>query len=226
MERIAIYTCITGGYDDLHQPYAPDGDDFDFICFVEKGSPLLTADTGLWQVRELPVSYGDAQLDSRYPKMHPHILLPEYEYSVWIDGNILILDSTLYDAARRCREAGSSWAGVTHPSRDCVYAEARKCRDMGYFGWFKLFNIWATLVVNNIPLHDGLLENNLIFRAHNLPLVIDFNDAWWDCYKNFCRRDQISAPLCFKRTGLQWDYLLPQGQNCRNNPGFKYLLHK
>ena len=42
MERIAIYTCITGGYDDLHQPYAPDGDDFDFICHVAFDKKPLT----------------------------------------------------------------------------------------------------------------------------------------------------------------------------------------
>lgn len=36
MEKIAIYTCIIGGYDELQQPRVLE-EGFDFICFVGPG---------------------------------------------------------------------------------------------------------------------------------------------------------------------------------------------
>ena len=94
MERIAIYTCIIGAYDKLQQP-AVVAPDVDFICFVGKGEKHCEQD-GAWQIRELDVDIADPQLLSRYPKTHPHVLLSQYEVSLWIDGNIAITDAGIY----------------------------------------------------------------------------------------------------------------------------------
>ena len=51
MEKIAIYTCIIGGYDELQQPAVVE-EGFDFICFVGPGEK--TSDrVGVWEIREL-----------------------------------------------------------------------------------------------------------------------------------------------------------------------------
>ncbi|MCQ2168260.1 MAG: DUF616 domain-containing protein [Bacteroidales bacterium] len=221
--RIAIYTCIIGGYDILRQP-ASVQEGFDFICFVGKGETHPDMD-GVWQIRELPFSFGDAALDSRYPKMHPHELLPEYECSVWVDGNIEICDSTLFRAAVIKQSAGVKFSGVSHPSRDCVYEEARKCRDMKYFSYLQLARIWAFLAMHRFPRHYGMYEANLMFRRHNDPDIIRFDEMWWQKVLHFCRRDQMTQMWCLRECGIRRDYLLPQGQSTRNNPGFRYNLH-
>lgn len=222
--RIAIYTCIIGRYDKLRQPCtAPEG--FDFICYVGKGEEYPERD-GVWQIRELPLDLGNATLNSRWPKMHPHLLLPEYECSVWIDGNIEILDSTLYEAAARKAEEGKLYCGVPHPTRDCVYVEAKKCRDMRYISYFGLLRIWTVLTLAGVPHHAGMLENNLIFRRHLAPEIVALDEMWWGKVLHFCRRDQLSLGLCMKRCDLVPDMFLPDGGNTRNNPGFRYLLHK
>lgn len=247
---IAIYTCIIGHYDVLQQPAVID-DGFDFICFVGKGEKTsMCAGTageeneavtqedaeiqkktgasnrvGAWEIRELPLSFADPALASRYPKMHPHELLPEYECSVWIDGNIAIADDTLYRCARIKEAAGVKYSGVPHPSRDCTYDEASKCRDMRYISYFRLFGIWLFLGLHRFPRHAGLMENNLIFRRHNDPSVVAFDTLWWDKVLHFSRRDQLSVMWCLRRCGIPVDYLLPHRQNARNNSGFKYLHH-
>ena len=223
MDKIAIYTCIIGAYDKLRQPLETHPE-FDFICFVGKGEEHPATD-GVWTIRELPASLRDAALDARYPKTHPHELLPEYECSVWIDGNIIIRDSTLYKAALAKRSAGVLFSGVTHPSRDCVYDEAVKCRDMGYITYFKLFRILLFYKLHGVARHDGLYEANLIFRRHNHPDIIRFNTMWWDKVRHFCRRDQLSQMWCLRKCGITRDCLLPYGQSTRNNPGFEYLRH-
>lgn len=224
MGRIAIYTCIIGAYDKLRQPAAL-ADGFDFICFVGQGEEHAETD-GFWQIRELPFTLGDKHLDSRYPKMHPQELLPDYECSVWIDGNIEILDNTIYKAARIKEAAGVGYAGVSHPDRDCTYEEAKKCRDMRYISWFGLARIWATLAFVGLPRHAGLFEDNLIFRRHGKQEIVAFDAMWWDKVLHFCRRDQLSVMWCLRKCGIPRDYFLPQGQNTRNNPGFRYILHE
>ena len=223
-DKIAIYTCIVGAYDELLQPRVLE-EGFDFICFVGRGEK--TADRiGVWEIRELPESTGNAALDSRWPKMHPHRLLPDYACSVWIDGNIALLDGSLYRAARSARSSGMLYGGVSHPARDCSYEEARKCFDMKYLTLAGLLRVWFFLAVHGLPRHAGLNENNLIFRRHNDPAVVTLDELWWDRVLHLSRRDQLSLMWCLRRCGVARDFLLPPGRNTRNHPGFKYLLHK
>ena len=223
-DRIAIYTCIVGGYDELQQPRVVE-DGFDFICFVGRGE-AHAGRVGVWEIRELPEDFGDAALNARWPKMHPHRLLPDYGCSVWIDGNVALLDGTLYQAARAKRDAGVKYSGVAHPDRDCCYAEARKCFDMKYLSAFGLLRVWLILALRGMPRHAGLMENNLIFRRHNDPQIVALDELWWRQLRRLSRRDQLSLMWCLRRLGVSRDYLLPPGQNTRNHPGFKYLLHK
>ena len=190
MEKIAIYTCIIGGYDELQQPRVTDGG-FDFICFVGWGEKRQER-IGVWEIREIPESLGDPGLDSRWPKMHPHRLLPEYECSVWVDGNVALLDGTLYRAARIKQAAGVKYSGVTHPDRDCSYEEARKCLDMKYLTPFGLLRVWAWLWLHGLPRHAGLNENNIIFRRHNDPDIVALDEMWWSRLPRLGRRDQLS----------------------------------
>ena len=225
MEKIAIYTCIIGGYDELQQPAVVE-EGFDFICFVGPGERTAER-VGVWEIRELAeLPAGNPRMASRWPKMHPHLLLPEYECSVWIDGNVALLDGTLYRAARTKAAAGVKYSGVTHPDRDCTYSEARKCFDMKYLNIFELFWVWAYLRVHGLPRHAGLNENNIIFRRHNDPDIVTLDEMWWSRLPRLGRRDQLSLMWCLRRCGIQRDYLLPPGQNTRNHPGFRYLRHK
>ena len=225
MGRIAIYTCIIGSYDVLRQPVTT-VDDIDFICFVGKGEK--TSDrVGVWQIRELRDQTGlDAGLFSRYPKMHPHTLLSEYDASLWIDGNIEIRDDSLYRATREKFAAGVKYSGVAHPTRTNVYQEAVMCRNMGYIGWFKLARVLFFLFLHGEKTKGGLLmENNIIFRRHNDVDIVHLDELWWHEVTTFCRRDQLSFMWCLRKCGIPVDYLLPKGQNTRNHHGLKYLPH-
>lgn len=223
MDKIVIYTCIINSYDTLLQPQVVE-EGIDYICFVGKGEQHPERD-GAWIIRELPLSFGNAALDSRYPKMNPHELLPDYDCSVWIDGNILIKDGTLGRCAREKAAAGIKYSGVVHPVRDCVYEEAKVCRALKYISWCQLLRIWHFLYSHDFPRHAGLMENNLIFRRHKDSTIIDFDKLWWSMVVDFCRRDQISNGFCLREMGLTPDLFLGPGQNTRNNPGFEYRLH-
>lgn len=223
MEKVAIYTCIIGKYDKLLQPVAV-GEGFDFICFVGKGEKEQDRD-GVWEIRELPYENSSRTLTARYAKMHPHELLPDYEYSLWIDGNISIESDSIYGIVRDKMAEGAVLAGVQHPTRDCIYAEAEKCRDMRYISYFKLAQLHSIYLFSGIRRHEGLMETNVILRKHNDSEIVRFDDMWWREIQTLCRRDQLSQMLVLHKMGLKADLLLPAGQSTRNHPGFKYLSH-
>ena len=223
-DRIAIYTCIVGGYDELQQPAVVE-DGFDFICFVGMGE-MTQGRVGVWDVRELPVHFGTATYDARWAKMHPHELLPDYAASVWIDGNIALTDGSLFEAVRARMASDVQFSGVPHPTRDCTYAEARKCFDMRYLKLGGLLGVWLYQWICGLPRHAGLIESNLVFRRHLDPAVVAFDERWWRLILNLSRRDQLSLMVCLRKSGLRWDDRLLDGLNTRNHPGFKYLLHK
>ena len=226
MDRIAIYTCIVGAYDDLRQPVVLE-EGFDFICFVGAGEKKAERD-GVWEIRELPpaAAFGTPTLTARWAKMHPHVLLPDYEACVWIDGNIALLDGSLFHAVRLKTASDVQYSGVPHPARDCTYAEARKCFDMKYLNAAGLLRVWLFLLLGGLPRHAGLMESNLVFRRHRDPAVVAFDELWWDRIAHLSRRDQLSLMLTLRQSRLAWDDRLLDGMNTRNHPGFKYLLHK
>lgn len=221
---IAVYTCIVGAYDALQQPPVLE-EGFDFICFVGQGE--RTAERiGVWEIRELPKTFGAATLDARWVKTHPHELLPDYAGSIWIDGNIALLDGSLFEAARAKMNSDIQYSGVPHPARDCSYEEARKCFDMKYLNLVGLFRVWAFLLLGGLPRHAGLMESNLVFRRHTDPAVVAFDERWWRKIRTLSRRDQLSLMWCLRHGGIRWDDRLLDGRNTRNHPGFRYLLHK
>ncbi len=94
MKKAVIYTSLTGGYDNLPQ-YEVLDDYFDYICFTNdypEGSRV-----GQWKIRSIPVQLADNTRLSRYVKLMPHAVFPDYEYSVWLDANLAITDSSIYD---------------------------------------------------------------------------------------------------------------------------------
>lgn len=119
-KKYAIYTAIVGGYDEIMHPKVGD-DRFDYILF---SNDIQEDRVGVWQVR--PISYynDDNTRICRYVKTHPEELLPEYEFSIWIDSNIRVLTSFLYERCVELYQQGCQIASMNHLERNCIYDEA------------------------------------------------------------------------------------------------------
>ena len=74
MSRGVIYTSVFGNYDDIVEQKLPDG--WDWKYFSEENSVS---------------SYSDNTRNAKKYKILPHRYLKEYDYSIWIDGNILVI---------------------------------------------------------------------------------------------------------------------------------------
>lgn len=198
---------------------------FDYVCFVGKGEKTGEKE-GVWQIREIGYDGDDACVLSRYPKINPHLVLPEYQYSVWIDGNVSITGEDAYSSFRSKIRSGTPYSGMKHWQRDCAYDEGFACINARKANFFKIIQTLEFLKSENFPRHFGMYENNVIFRRHNDPSIIAFDSMWWDCFLGHVHRDQILHPYCMLKCGMDFDFLLPEPFNARNHRSFLYRDHK
>ena len=219
MNRKVIYTCLTGGYDRLEQPVAV-APDWDYVCFTD-----CDGQDGVWQLRKIPFDSPDPVVRSRYPKILPDRVLPEYDYSLYMDANLCITGEELYGFADKCIATGVSFAQVQHPERDCVYEELRYCYLKDKIDTRTAFLLHRKWKAEGLPRHAGLYENNLIFRRHKITEARALDEAWWHAFSAGVPRDQLCLQPIFLRHGIQPTLLLGEGLNARNVPFLQYTLH-
>lgn len=211
MNKLIVYTCVTGGYDSVSRPSAlPEW--ADFLCF---GQDLPIT----WEAKD------NTQL-ARYAKLNPHLVLPEgYGYSLWIDGNIDIVDPAFFSRVMEMMDDGVLFAGLHHPQRDDAYEESLRILKNGRERFCRLVRVVRFLEKEGFPRHFGLDETNVILRRHDDPGVREFDGLWWDMLRTWTNRDQMTQSYCFWKTGLEHSHFLPEGQCAQNHPWFRYSFH-
>ena len=84
-----VYTVITGGYDNIKEPQIDtESSGLEYFLLTDK---YPEGYSGKWNVRVIdnPDNLSPLRF-SRWLKMHPHLLFPEYDYSVYVDGKLEI----------------------------------------------------------------------------------------------------------------------------------------
>lgn len=195
-KNLAVYTCVTGCYDVLLSPRQIEPKT-DYICFTDQIKLRVPG----WEIRILPPGLGSSAQANRFAKMHPHILLPEYDSSIYIDGNIEIIGGlhSLLESSLKC----NNMALYEHPVRDCVYLEAKECAAIGYDWCWRIENQMNIYRRDRYPAFFGLFECGVIVRLHSENDVKELMEAWWLAYQNGIKRDQISLPYLAWRQGVQ-----------------------
>ncbi len=223
MNRKVVYTSIVGGFDSLTQPFVID-ETFDYVCFVRKGQ-MSEKLIGIWTIVEIPYENDNDRILSRYPKMLPHIVLPNYDYSLWIDGNVTIRTKEIYDIVNQKICDNVIYSGLNHWSRDCAYDDAAGCVMSSKDSLKSILKTVRFLKKEKFPKHWGLFENNVIFRKHHDKQIVQFDELWWDTFLKEARRDQLIFPYCFRKVGLEKNYLLPKEYCSRNHNAFLHVKH-
>ena len=221
-KKYAIYTAMVGGYDEIMQPMVVD-DRFDYILF---SNDIKEDRVGVWQVRPIAYTNPDNTRICRYVKTHPEELLPGYEASVWLDSNIRIMTSAVYERIIELYESGSLIASMCHPERDCIYDEAFEVMYLRFEQERVAVDWCRKLRKEKYPRHNGLYETGVMFRKHNTSLVAETNVMWWDCIEQYSKRDQLSFNYVLWKVGLECDYFLDKTLNARTSEDFSIVTHK
>ncbi len=180
---------------------------------------------GVWMVREFADFGSDDIITSRYPKMHPHTLLSDYEYTVWMDGNLVINSNDFYRAIDKKIEEGIIYSGVKHPDKTCVYEDIVACVHAMRDRTSNILRAANFLLKEHFPRHYGMYENNIILRRTDSVAVQAYNNHWWELYLAYPHRDQFMAPYCLREHRIPFDYLFPEGMSAKNCEWIKYIEH-
>lgn len=184
--KTVIYTCITGGYDDLRLPQNIEAD-VDYICFTDNPAIVHAP----WQYR--PVAdlniKGNKNIN-RFVKMHPHIVLPEYEQSIYVDGYIQVIDcpSKYIDEVL----SGNNIALYNHPFRKNLYEEVDICIKYGHVFLYTIRKQVKAYRDAGFPDTFPLFECGVLFRKHHSADIIQLMNDWWQIYTTGVKRDQLS----------------------------------
>lgn len=221
MNKTVIYTCIVNNYTKLQEPALKDSE-YDYVCFTDN----MNIPTSLaWKIRPIPYKNSNHAKTSRFVKLNPHLVFPEYEYSIWMDSNIVIAGNFIYNKTKELIENKTLLAIPIHPKRNCIYDEAMVCIKDGRDNKKVILKQMEFLRNEGFPEGFGLYENNIIFRKHNAPAIISLDEAWWDIYIRFSKRDQLSLCYLLWKKQISCIPLLKNGVNVRNHVDFKYIYH-
>jgi len=213
MSKVAIYTCITAGYD---KAWSAENlpEDFEWFCFVPGNEE--TSRLGLSSPSQA----------NRYFKMHPETLFSEeYEYSLYLDGNIKIINQSFFDTIRKLIKEDVIYAGIKHPQRDDVYQESFRIIRNGRDSISNMKKVTRFLKEEGFPEHYGMMENNIILRKHSDDRIKEFDSLWWDMFTKYPNRDQMTHSYCLWKTGIPTSYIFKEGEDARTSSELEYTFH-
>ena len=196
--KTAVYTVLTGGYDTLHQPEAV-SPDCDYFCF---SNDIREKQLGVWQVRPFDYHHENPVRESRYPKLNPHLVLPDYEYSLYVDAKIALrqpLNDRMLELVRQDRPL----AMLPHPERNCVYREAMILTAWRIGEPDLIYRQAKFLLEEHFPPDQGLYDCAVMLRKHHHPPVMKFSSIWWSLYCQYSSRDQMGVSYALSRAGLK-----------------------
>jgi GT2 family glycosyltransferase len=218
--RIVVYTALFGDYDELLPVETPDSN-ADYVCF----SDMERETCGVWKIVPSPFYHPDPVRMARYVKLHPFDLFPDYEWAMWVDGNLSFKES-VSDCVRSVEATGSQVAMIPHKYRDCVYGEALECLRCGKGFAGDVVRQVLTYLSEGIPGHGGMYETNcMIMNLKNSDLEDSFS-LWWQQVERYSCRDQIALGHVLHARSLRIFNLLPRGISACESPCFDFYHHE
>jgi hypothetical protein len=178
-----IYTCITNKYDGLYevQSYFPG---YDFVCYTDN----IHLKSRTWEIRYIPeyIKNLTPVKQQRYIKTHPHEFFKEYEISIWVDGNVDVLQDPTPLINDNYIEI------PRHPARNCIYKEAKECISQRKDSAAVINKQIAKYKKEGFPKDFGLPQSGIIIRRHNDERCIKLMEDWWKEIETGSHRDQLS----------------------------------
>ena len=223
-KKIVVYTCITGNYDNVAMPLYRNNN-VDYIMYTNQQD---VKNVGLWEKRDIPENIkklNDNVLINRYIKMHPHELFKDYDYSIYIDGNIRTV-SDISSFVNKVNEV-TGLALHRHSARNCIYEEVKACKLHKKGNIANLEKQIQKYNDEKMPHNYGLLEASVIVTDLNNTNSLKIENTWWDEFvdsKSY--RDQISLIYVLWKLGFKVDDVGNLGSNVRANNKIEVLYHK
>jgi hypothetical protein len=173
-------------------PYTHIKGDVEYIAFTNRTE--LKSD--FWDIRYVELKYKSSRLTARYYKINSHKILPNHNYSIWLDSQCYFIHHP-YTIIQNYLIKNEADISIHHHSDiNNLVSEA-----IAQSWVYKNDN--PKIIMNQIIKYaeDGFpllgydhYETGILLRNNNSN-VMKFNEMWWCEIENNSIRDQISAPF-------------------------------
>lgn len=199
--RTVVYTCITGGYDELIVPeYISEECDYYLISEKDITENTIYKWIDLYDV--IPFKELDPTRQNRYCKINVHEIFPQYDFSIYVDGNIKIV-SDITMCLADIKKSGIAVSGKS--SSLCTYVEALRCIGTRKDDKDKIIRQIERYYKEGMPRYFGEFLCNVLVRNHKNSVCQKLMQDWWhEVYKE-SKRDQIALPYVLWKNGLTAD---------------------
>ena len=220
--RIAIYTCITGNYDSVEEPLVLEtGCDY----FLFTNNKKIKSNN--WKILDIPGNIkkiGDNAKINRYIKMHPKELFNQYDYAIYIDGNIKLISTISSFIEKIDKKTGL--AIHRHCVNKCILDEIKTCRAYGKGNYRKLKKQGLRYKKEGFPKNYGMLECNVLVSNLNNTVSTKIFNEWWNEYiQSESMRDQIALPYVLWKNNIKIEEVGNLGNNVNKNYKIKINSH-
>lgn len=179
----------------LKDPIVAQDPTIDFICFTDQNFK-----SKIWKLKPIPedLRYLSNVKKQRILKICPHRYLKEYDVSIWVDGNIQIVGDLNKFMSQYDLEKTPFYTRV-HPSRKCIYDEAKACIDFGKDSSNTIKSQIDIYKKECYPKKAGMVETCILLRKHNDIRCQMICNMWATELLNHSHRDQLSFNyICWK----------------------------
>lgn len=172
-------------------------------------------------------------MEAKLPKMFGWQLYPDYQYYLWLDGNIqLAKPETLACFVDQIKD--SDIVVIRHHRRPNIRQEVRYLRKGMREESIYLVSRYVgeqhkelyRLIENDKDYVDDLLVIGGVFMYRNTPAVQEMMKQWWYYNTRYCLQDQLSFAYVLKKSGIRikvldhdytkWDLIKPTQHTKRN----------
>ena len=218
-ERICVYTALFGDYDELRPPaYKPPG--VDFICFSDK--PLVAPG---WEIRLIDLPDSSPAMKNRRLKILPYEILSEYDCSLYLDSNLVLLGdfSRLYSLWLR----GQPFVAWRHPQRCSVFDELYVLLASSRVDPSKIIDQYVFFSEQGVPDYVPMIEASFLWRDHRDPQVRMLMERLWGHLTSFQSwRDQPGLAYLMWKTAILPAALPDRLGTSRDNEYARKFAHK
>ena len=200
--KIVVYSAIFGGKDRICETQIPG---FNYVLFTDSDIR-----SNIWSVIRV-VPEHDPFRASRFFKLMPHRHLPDYDFSIWIDGNMQLLRNPVGLVNKFLVDPGhfhaqSAYDVVNFAPKGSIhenlYHEANLCMRLHKDEPSVICSQVEAYRKEGFPETPALWMGGVIVRQHNHPCSIKLGEAWFAEIVKRSRRDQIALPYVLWKLGL------------------------
>lgn len=221
-KKVAVYKCITGGYDDFSIDKDVIDDTFDYYLITDNKPNHI----GKWKYIDIDDIISDRysnRLRARFCKINGARIFYEYDYSIFLDGNVTITG----DIEWMLSKIGiTGMAMFKHPQRqEGIFEEAVACIQRNKDKEKIIQNQMVRYLKEGMPRNYGLFETTCLVRNHRNSECIKIMDDWWEELSHYSIRDQLSIMYCIWKHNYKYEDVGCLGDNVKNGPGIAVKRH-